>query len=130
MNIYNCCCLCLEKDKNNGDSLIWIDGMQLCKSCYKNYTESDYYAKIMPLNAIKRYRRMIADITEEYKNEQLVDLKNLNNYINKDKIREKIKSLEEKIHIVIPNEYNKVEIMNEFKNEGAVDILKELLEEE
>lgn len=51
-------------------------------------------------------------------------------FISKDKIRAKIKSLEEKIHIVIPNEYNKVEIMNEFKNEGAVDILKELLEEE
>ena len=120
MNIYNCCCLCLEKDKNNGDSLIWIDGMQLCKSCYKNYTESDYYAKIMPLNAIKRYRRMIADITEEYKNKQLVDLKNLNNYINKDKIREKIKEIERKS---FENEINYSEYY--YKTE----ILKELLEE-
>lgn len=51
-------------------------------------------------------------------------------YISKDKIRAKIKSLEEKIHVVIPNEYNKIEVMNEFKNEGAVNILKELLEEE
>ena len=123
MNIYNCCCLCLEKDKNNGDSLIWIDGMQLCKSCYKNYTESDYYAKIMPLNAIKRYRRMIADITEEYKNEQLVDLKKLNNYINKDKIREKIK------------EYDKIRL--ETKDSDLYDIMQDciaalsgLLEEE
>ena len=123
MNIYNCCCLCLEKDKSNGDSLIWIDGMQLCKSCYKNYTESDYYAKIMPLNAIKRYRRMIADITEEYKNEQLVDLKKLNNYINKDKIREKIK------------EYDKIRL--ETKDSDLYDIMQDciaalsgLLEEE
>ena len=124
MNIYNCCCLCLEKDKNNGDSLIWIDGMQLCKSCYKNYTESDYYAKIMPLNAIKRYRRMIADITEEYKNEQLVDLKKLNNYINKDKIREKIKDLEDNM-ILFTNDKEK---FNRYKY--ARDILEKLLEEE
>lgn len=123
MNIYNCCCLCLEKDKNNGDSLIWIDGMQLCKSCYKNYTESDYYAKIMPLNAIKRYRRMIADITEEYKNEQLVDLKKLNNYINKDKIREKIKDLEDNM-ILFTNDKEK---FNRYKY--ARDILEKLLEE-
>ena len=118
MNIYNCCCLCLEKDKNNGDSLIWIDGMQLCKSCYKNYTESDYYAKIMPLNAIKRYRRMIADITEEYKNEQLVDLKKLNNYINKDKIREKIK------------EYKGLKEIDKMAYEEQIKPLQELLEEE
>lgn len=52
------------------------------------------------------------------------------NSISKDKIKEKIESLEEKIHIVIPNEYNKIEVMNEFKNEGAIDVLKELLEEE
>ena len=123
MNIYNCCCLCLEKDKNNGDSLIWIDGMQLCKSCYKNYTESDYYAKIMPLNAIKRYRRMIADITEEYKNEQLVDLKKLNNYINKDKIREKIKDLEDNM-ILFTNDKEK---FNRYKY--ARNILEKLLEE-
>lgn len=123
MNIYNCCCLCLEKDKNNGDSLIWIDGMQLCKSCYKNYTESDYYAKIMPLNAIKRYRRMIADITEKYKNEQLVDLKNLNNYINKDKIREKIKDLEDNM-ILFTNDKEK---FNRYKY--ARDILEKLLKE-
>ena len=123
MNIYNCCCLCLEKDKNNGDSLIWIDGMQLCKSCYKNYTESDYYAKIMPLNAIKRYRRMIADITEEYKNEQLVDLKKLNNYINKDKIREKIKDLEDNM-ILFTNDKEK---FNRYKY--ARDILEKMLGE-
>lgn len=67
MNIYNCCCLCLEEDKHNGDRLIWSDGMQLCESCYKNYNESDYYKKIMPLNAIKRYRRKIQELLEEEK---------------------------------------------------------------
>lgn len=64
MNIYNCCCLCLEEDKNDGDNLIWNDGMQLCESCYKNYTENDYYKKIMPINAIKRYRRKINELQE------------------------------------------------------------------
>lgn len=61
-NIYNCCCLCLEEDKHNGDTLIWNDGLQLCKSCYNHYTENDYNKRIMPLNAIKRYRRKIADM--------------------------------------------------------------------
>lgn len=65
MNIYKCCSLCLEEDKHNGDNLIWNDGMQLCETCYKNYTKNDYNKRIMPLNAIKRYRRKIAELLEE-----------------------------------------------------------------
>ena len=62
MNIYNCCCLCLEEDKQNGDNLIWSDSMQLCESCYKKYNENNYNKSIMPINAIKRYRRKIDEI--------------------------------------------------------------------
>ena len=65
MNIYNCCCLCLKEDKNNGDKLIWRDSMQLCKNCYDEYIKSDYEKAIMLINAIKRYRRKIEDINEE-----------------------------------------------------------------
>ena len=66
MKIYNCCCLCLEEDKNNGDNLIWSDGMQLCESCYNHYTQDgDYIKHIMPLNAIKRYRRKIDELQME-----------------------------------------------------------------
>lgn len=65
MSIYKCCSLCLEEDKHDGDDLIWSDGMQLCETCYKNYTKNDYNKKIMPLNAIKRYRRKINELQEE-----------------------------------------------------------------
>ena len=64
-NIYNCCSLCLEEDKYNGGNLIWKDGMQLCESCYNHYTnDGDYIKHIMTLNAIKRYRRKIAELEE------------------------------------------------------------------
>ena len=52
-----------------------------------------------------------------------------NDYINKDKIREKIEELEEKIHVVTPDTHI-IDKITEFKNEGALNILQELLEEE
>ena len=63
-NIYNCCCLCLEEDKHNGDNLIWKDSMQLCKKCYDEYSSSDYKKQIMPINAIKKYRRKIDELQQ------------------------------------------------------------------
>lgn len=65
MKIYNCCSLCLEESKDNGDSLIWRDSMQLCKKCYDKYTESGYSEKNMCINAIKKYRKMLSDLLEE-----------------------------------------------------------------
>lgn len=65
LNIYNCCCLCLKEDKNNGDNLIWCDSMQLCQSCYDEYNESDYKKGIMPINAIKKYRRKLEELLQE-----------------------------------------------------------------
>lgn len=50
-------------------------------------------------------------------------------YISKDKIRGKIKELEEKIHVVTPDTHI-IDKITEFKNEGALNILQELLEEE
>lgn len=43
---------------------------------------------------VKQLEKEITELKEEYKNEQLAELKELNNYIRKDKIREKIKELE------------------------------------
>ena len=60
LNIYNCCCLCLKEDKNNGDN-----SMQLCQSCYDEYNESDYKKGIMPINAIKKYRRKLEELLQE-----------------------------------------------------------------
>ena len=69
MKIYNCCSLCIKESKNNGDDLIWLDSMQMCKDCYKKYQESDYNKQIMLINAIKKYRRIIEELLEENTNE-------------------------------------------------------------
>ena len=89
-------------------------------------------------------RELIAEIKSDYYYKEIMqEIKNIKenectatkcqmikeNYISKDKIKEKIRQLEDKIHVVIPNEYNQIEVINEFKNEGAINILKELLEE-
>ena len=66
-NIYNCCCLCLKEDKNKGDNLIWKDSLTMCENCYKEYTSSDYRKSIMPINAIKLYRRKISELQQEIK---------------------------------------------------------------
>lgn len=70
LNIYNCCCLCLKEDKNNGNNLIWCDSMQLCQNCYDEYNESDYKKQIMPINAIKKYRRKVEDLIQEIKSQE------------------------------------------------------------
>ena len=49
-------------------------------------------------------------------------------YVKKDKIKEKIKELEQKIHVVTPDTHI-IEKINELKNEGALNILEELLGE-
>lgn len=45
------------------------------------------------------------------------------------KIINKIEELEKKIYVVIPNEYNQLERINVFKNIGAIEVLKELLQD-
>lgn len=52
----------------------------------------------------------------------------LKNTVSKDKIRKKIESLEDKVHILRPDA-TKGEMMREFKIEGAINILYDLLEE-
>jgi len=64
MIIYNCCSLCLKEDKNNGDNLIWVDGMQLCKQCYNKYNKNEYEARSMKINAIRKYRYKLNEILE------------------------------------------------------------------
>lgn len=75
-DIYNCCSLCLKEDKNNGDGLIWRDGLQLCQACYEKYTKNAYNEKTMLMNAIKKYRREI-DIYQETEYEYENEIKRL-----------------------------------------------------
>ena len=118
MSIYNSCSLCLEKDKDNGDNLVWYDGLQLCRTCYENYIKSDYNKKIMPLNAIRRYRREIEEretrLQEEINENCKLKTELYGNSISKDKIREKINQL--KIHDIEYAEH--------------IAMLEELLEED
>ena len=51
-----------------------------------------------------------------------------NEYISKDKIKAKIKKIEKEIHVVTPDRPI-IEKINECKNEGALNVLNELLEE-
>ena len=104
------CLYILTPENKYCDEIKKLSVLKLCEIIYKLQKENE---------ELKKYEKYYEEMEEVNKK-----------FISVDKIRAKIKSLEEKIHIVIPNGYNKVEIMNEFKNEGAVDILKELLEEE
>lgn len=104
MKIENCCSLCLSEDCQNGDNLIWRDGMQLCKNCYEEYSRYAYYIQHgMLINAIKLYRRQLSckldTISElEYRLKQKIcieaheQVKQL--YISKDKIKNKLKEVE------------------------------------
>lgn len=53
------CCLCFKKSEKHGDDLIWKDSLQLCKKCYDKYSESPYNQRVMMLNSIKCYRKLI-----------------------------------------------------------------------
>jgi len=50
-------------------------------------------------------------------------------YISKDKIKEKVDKLYDKIHVLDPHS-SMTEIREEFMQEGAIDVLEELLEDE
>lgn len=58
------CCLCFEKSKKDGDDLIWKDSLQLCQKCYDKYMESAYNQRVMMLNSIRCYRRLIRQYEE------------------------------------------------------------------
>ena len=91
--------------------------------------ELKYYQKILDLyNKEKEKNETLFEENTHWK-ASYFKLSRKIDVISKDKIREKIVELEDKIHVVIPNEYNKMEVMNEFKNEGAINVLKELLGE-
>ncbi len=53
------CCLCFRKSDKHGDDLIWKDSLQLCPRCYERYNESAYNQRVMMLNSIKCYRKLV-----------------------------------------------------------------------
>lgn len=57
---YKRCSLCFTKDEPDGGNLIWRDSMQLCQKCYDRYCESPYNQRVMLINSIKSYRKLIS----------------------------------------------------------------------
>lgn len=57
--IYKRCSLCFTKFEPDGGELIWKDSMQLCPKCYTRYNASAYNQRVMLINSIKCYRRLI-----------------------------------------------------------------------
>lgn len=53
------CALCFSKSDKHGDDLIWKDSLQLCQKCYDKYNESAYNQRVMLLNSIKCYRKLV-----------------------------------------------------------------------
>lgn len=53
------CSLCFSKSEKQGDDLIWKDSLQLCQKCYDRYNESAYNQRVMMLNSIRCYRKLV-----------------------------------------------------------------------
>lgn len=62
--VSNRCCLCFTRSEKNGDDLIWKDSLQLCPKCYEKYDESAYNQRVMMINSIKCYRKLIRQYEE------------------------------------------------------------------
>lgn len=62
--VYKRCALCYTKDEADGGNLIWKDSMQLCPKCNARYDESAYNQRVMLINSIKCYRKLL----EQYEN--------------------------------------------------------------
>lgn len=56
------CSLCFRKE--NSENLVSKDSLQLCPKCYKKYEESPHNQRVMLLNSIKLYRKLV----ERYEN--------------------------------------------------------------
>ena len=63
--IYKRCSLCMTKDEPDGGNLIWKDSMQLCQNCYDRFTASAYNQRVMLINSIKCYRRLISKYEDQ-----------------------------------------------------------------
>lgn len=58
--VHKRCALCFEKNEPDGGELIWKDSLQLCPKCYEKFEASAYNQRVMLLNSIKCYRKLIA----------------------------------------------------------------------
>lgn len=54
------CALCFNKSEKHGADLIWKDSLQLCQKCYDKFNESPYNQRVMLLNSIKLYRKLVS----------------------------------------------------------------------
>lgn len=53
------CSLCFKK-LDKGEAFIMKDSLQLCPKCYEKFIESPYNQRVMLLNSVKCYRKLIA----------------------------------------------------------------------
>ena len=58
--VYKRCSLCFTKDEPDGDNLINYDSLQLCPKCYEKFIVSGYNQRVMLLNSLRCYRRLIS----------------------------------------------------------------------
>lgn len=59
------CTLCFSKAETpDAGEFIWKDSMQLCPKCYERYSESAYNQRVMLINSVKSYRRLIIQYEE------------------------------------------------------------------
>ena len=58
--IYKRCSLCFEKHEPDGGDLINYDSLQLCQKCYDKFRDNPYNQRVMLLNSIRCYRRLIS----------------------------------------------------------------------
>ena len=58
--VYKRCSLCFTKDEPNGGNLINYDSLQLCPKCYEKFIASGYNQRVMLLNSLRCYRRLIS----------------------------------------------------------------------
>ena len=58
--VYKRCSLCFTKDEPDGGNLINYDSLQLCPKCYEKFIASGYNQRVMLLNSLRCYRRLIS----------------------------------------------------------------------
>ena len=58
--VYKRCSLCFTKDEPDRDNLINYDSLQLCPKCYEKFIASGYNQRVMLLNSLRCYRRLIS----------------------------------------------------------------------
>lgn len=58
--VHKRCSLCFEKHEPDGGDLINYDSLQLCQKCYDKFRDSAYNQRVMLINSVHCYRKLIS----------------------------------------------------------------------